>query len=254
MRRNIALLSVTLIAAMPARGEGLAERLQQGIGQAAEGGERGIGQGAAILERGAERLGETVDSTLELATNEPTPEATRSKIDTMADEVLTRLFDTEPGARVLLDTSAGYAVFDTRETILAGLAAGFGRGVAVDRATGTRTYMNMGTGGIGLSFGLGGVVRQVVILFERPDDFARFVSIGLDATAETGAMLGEQVQNDTLRFEEGRRVFVLADSGLKLSGALTGTRYWQAPTLNDDEGSRAAPGSPISEAQPGASR
>ncbi len=46
-------------------------------------------------------------------------------------------------------------MFDTRKATLFGAVAGFGKGVAVSRLTGARTYMNMGTGGVGLAFGFG---------------------------------------------------------------------------------------------------
>lgn len=56
----------------------------------------------------------------------------------VADATLQRPFADEPGSRALFDKSIGYAVFDTRQVSYL-IAAGYGRGVAMDRATGKRT-------------------------------------------------------------------------------------------------------------------
>ncbi|MFZ1574614.1 MAG: hypothetical protein WAT36_05145 [Chromatiaceae bacterium] len=92
------------------------------------------------------------------------------------------------GRRIRLDL-AGYAVFDKREASFY-VVAGYGRGVAVNAATGSRVYMKMATTGAGLSFGLGGFASQLVILFEDAPGFAAFVAEGLDAATEVGAMAG----------------------------------------------------------------
>ncbi len=96
------------------------------------------------------------NSTVDLAKPDPNPQATRDKLDAMAAQTLTNLFATNPAAQAQFDISAGYAVFDTRKATLLGVVAGFGKGVAVSKTTGARTYMNMGTGGVGLAFGFGG--------------------------------------------------------------------------------------------------
>ena len=131
----------------------------------------------------------------------------------------------------MFDTSVGYAVFDTRQVSYV-VAAGYGRGIAVDRATGKRTYMKMGTAGAGVSFGLGGFDTQFVILFETQGAFDEFITQGLDATAEAGTMVGEDQEQLALRFQQGRAVFVLTQKGWKVSARLSGTKYWADPQLN----------------------
>jgi hypothetical protein len=117
-------------------------------------------------------------------TDERTPQETRAKLDAMADETLARLFLEQPEAAELFVLSAGYAVFDTRKLVVFGLAAGAGRGVAVSHADDARRiYMNMATGGVGMSLGLGGFETQVAILFKDVWDFDEFVAMGYDATA-----------------------------------------------------------------------
>ncbi|MEA3277770.1 MAG: hypothetical protein U9Q81_21315 [Pseudomonadota bacterium] len=174
---------------------------------------------------------ETVESTEESLRDEATPGETRAKLDAMAENTLARLFEEHPESRSLFDQSAGYAVFDAREASFY-VAAGYGRGVAVNRETQARTYMKMATAGAGLSFGFGGFERQLVILFEGAADLNRFVSQGLDATAEVGTMTGEKKDQLALRFNEGKAMFVLTKKGWKIAAKLTGSRYWPDDELN----------------------
>ena len=174
---------------------------------------------------------ETVSSTNKDLRDEATPEETRAKLDGMAQATLERLFEDHPGSRELFDGSAGYAVIDSREASFY-VVAGYGRGVAVDRQDDERTYMKMATTGAGLGFGIGGFDNQIVILFEEHDDFTSFIKTGLDATAQAGAMAGEQQDQLSLRYTEGKAVFVLTKKGWKVSAKLTGSRYWPDDELN----------------------
>jgi lipid-binding SYLF domain-containing protein len=174
---------------------------------------------------------ETVDSTKAGLSDEATPEATRAKLDAMAEATLARLFADEPGSRALFDRSAGYAVFDKREASFY-VVAGYGRGVAVDANTGSRTYMKMATTGAGMGFGLGGFASQLVILFENSAALQRFMAEGLDATAAVDAMAGDEKERLALGFDDGKAVFVLTGKGWKIAAKLTGSRYWPDDELN----------------------
>ncbi|MGB5834786.1 MAG: hypothetical protein WBG92_22760 [Thiohalocapsa sp.] len=178
-----------------------------------------------------EKANETVESTTQALRDEDTPEQTRAKLDAMADATLNRLFTDKPDTRALFDASVGYAVFDTREVQYIA-AAGYGRGVAVNRETDQHTYMKMGSGGVGISFGFGGFDTQLVILFENAFAFNKFITQGLDATAEAGTMTGKDQGGLALRFDEGRAVFVLTQQGWKVSAKLAGTKYWPDKGLN----------------------
>ena len=184
---------------------------------------------AAGKAAGAAR--ETIDSTEKDLRDEATPEATRAKLDTMAEETLTRLFDQHPESRELFDRSAGYGVFDLREASFY-VVAGYGRGVAVDLSNGSRTYMKMATAGAGMSLGIGGFDKQLVILFEDAGQLAEFVTKGADATAQVGTMKGEEQDQVGIRFNEGKAVFVLTGKGWKVAAKLTGSRYWPDEELN----------------------
>ena len=200
------------------------ERAGQAAGNAAD----TVGNAAGAV---VDRASETLDSAKRDLRDEATPADTRAKLDAMAQSTLARLWSDEPEGRALFDESAGYAVFDTRQVTYV-VAAGYGRGVAVNRATGRRTYMKAGTAGAGLSIGLGGFDTQFVILVESAGAFERFIAEGLDATAEVGTMIGDDREQRALRFQDGRAVFVLTQKGWKVSAKLSGTKYWPDADLN----------------------
>ncbi|PRY26881.1 hypothetical protein CLV78_101985 [Aliiruegeria haliotis] len=229
-------VAVALAAAMAhgAAAQGLKDRLKQGADILKDG--AGLAQdGAEVLKDGAvvvgDRVEESMKSTVDLMTNEATPEETRAELDTMSGETLARLFAEYPEARTLFAESVGYAVFDTRKVVLAGVAAGGGRGVAVSHA-GPRTYMNMGTAGVGVSLGIGGFETQVVIFFKDAVQFQTFIHNGYDATAEAGTLFGEDKSSLGLQWVDGRAIFYLTAQGWKASATAAGTRYWVDRSLN----------------------
>jgi lipid-binding SYLF domain-containing protein len=201
--------------------QSLAERLSRGADAVVE--------GATGL---VESAGDTVGSTVDLFSDGATPQEARAALDAMAAETLAALFAEQPDARTLYEQSVGHAVFDSRRVVIVGVAAGGGRGVAVPHDGSAPTYMNMGTAGVGLSFGLGGFDTQVVILFEDAARYRDFVTNGYDATAEAGSMFGDQEATAGVRFVGGRAIFHVTDSGWKVSATATGTRYWPDPDLN----------------------
>lgn len=205
-----------------------AAKAAEQVGETASAAADSIGK---ATNKAVETANETVESTQQALRDEATPEATRAKLDAMADATLQRLFTDEPNSRALFDASVGYAVFDTRQVQYVA-AAGYGRGVAVDRETGQRTYMKMGSAGVGISFGFGGFDSQVVILFEKAFGFNKFITQGMDATAEAGTMTGDDKDQLALRFDDGRAVFVLTKKGWKVSAKLSGTKYWPDEGLN----------------------
>lgn len=195
-----------------------------------------VGEGAQAVGKGVSGVGNHIDDTLRSAeraiTNGDDPVLKRTELDAMASEALQRLFDQTPEALDLFLISSGYAVFDTRRLALAGVAAGGGKGVAVSRTGDRRVYMNMGSAGVGMSFGLGGFETQQVILFETDWDFETFVANGFDASAQAGAMVGKDTPGLGLSFVNGRAVYALTGEGWKVSALAMGTRYWPDRTLN----------------------
>jgi FlaG/FlaF family flagellin (archaellin) len=85
-------LTVTLAAGSHA--QSLRERMQQGVSK--------VQQGASAVQNGVAgatgRIEESMGSSVDLMTNEPTPHETRDQLDAMADETLARLFAQQPEA------------------------------------------------------------------------------------------------------------------------------------------------------------
>jgi hypothetical protein len=224
----VAIFALAAAAWHPAAADGLGGLVRQGMSK--------VGEGAQAVGRGVSNVGDHIDDTLRSAegaiTNGDDPVLKRAELDAMASETLQRLFEQTPAALDLFLLSSGYAVFDTRRVALAGVAAGGGKGVAISRTGDRRVYMNMGSAGVGMSFGLGGFAAQQVILFETDWDFETFVANGFDATAEAGAMVGKSAPGLGLHFVNGRAVYALTGEGWKVSAMATGTRYWADRTLN----------------------
>ena len=75
--------------------------------------------------------------------------AKRDAIDQMARDTLQTLLTEDAAANKLADSAVGFAVFDSLKVAVL-LSGGGGVGVAVNSTTGQRTYMKMGTAGIGV--------------------------------------------------------------------------------------------------------
>jgi len=213
-------IALLMICAAPAQAEGLLGKIKDGASK--------VGDGVGKV---ANKVGETIDTTVELIAEEGTPAEIRADIDKMAAETLDRAFAEYADVRPLFNESVGYAVFDARN-INWGLAAGYGRGVAVSNENGARTYMRMGTGGVGWSFGVGGFANKVVILFETDAGFTDFMTNGYDGTASASTMAVDDKGDETLRFVNGRSVFAITDKGLKVTASAVGTKYWADKKLN----------------------
>lgn len=149
----------------------------------------------------------------------------RTQIDADEKATLARLFEESDQARRLYESAYGYATFDIIKVSL-GLTGGGGQGVAVDKATGTRTYMRMGTGG--LNFGAGGQLYQLVFLFEDGPTFERFVDEGWEAGASANAVAGNVGANKGATFINGVAVYQMTEAGLMLQADISGTKYWKS--------------------------
>jgi lipid-binding SYLF domain-containing protein len=156
-------------------------------------------------------------------------ESKRVKIDEMADEALDEVMNTNWKAQELFESAFGWAAFDNLK-IAFGISGGGGNGVAVNKSSGKRTYMKMGTGGIG--FGLGGQKYQVIFLFQDEKTFHNFVEKGWKADASAQAAAGTEGANATTGFVNGIAVWQITEKGLMASADITGTKYWKNKKLN----------------------
>ncbi|HEU4620537.1 MAG TPA: YSC84-related protein [Gammaproteobacteria bacterium] len=171
---------------------------------------------AAAGNRGAEQIPENVT-------------ARRQEIDAKAKTTLDMLLAQHESAAKLFDQAAGYAVFTVTK-------AGFfvtgasGTGVAVDKKTGHRTYMRMGSGGIGI--GLGAQRYSLVILFQGQEQIDRFVRGGFNAKTTAEAAAGQAGAAASSSFVQGIAIYQLTSKGLMAQADVSGTRFWPINELN----------------------
>jgi len=154
----------------------------------------------------------------------------REAIDEMASMTMDRLLAESPQAKRLFGKSVGYAVFDNFKVALL-VSGGGGVGVAVERATREKTYMKMGTAGIGI--GAGGQSYSVVFLFEDDETLHKFVDKGWHADATATAALGSKGSNAEASFSHGLAVYQLTNKGLMAHVDISGTKYWKSRKLNE---------------------
>jgi len=158
----------------------------------------------------------------------------RADIQKIEQDTLARLYSVQPSAKRAIEGAAGYAVFNNFGMKILVAGGGSGKGVAVDRKTGTRTYMKMGEVQAGI--GIGVKKFQVVFVFETPDKLAAFVNQGWEfggqttAAATTGGQ-GAALQG-ALSVSPGVWMYQLTDKGLALEATVKGTKYWKDTALN----------------------
>lgn len=152
----------------------------------------------------------------------------RAEIDAKVTEILAD-FVALDGAKALLDKAAGYAAFRVTKGGFGASGAG-GGGVAVNNASGERTYMRMGSAGVGLTFGVSRY--DIVILFETADKLAAFMRGGWDSAATAQAAAGSSGAEIGSTFFDGVAYFQIGRKGLMASADVSGTRFWAAEELN----------------------
>jgi lipid-binding SYLF domain-containing protein len=153
----------------------------------------------------------------------------RQEIDATAAQTLEALFKAQPAAQAAYNNSVGYAVFTATKAGFI-VSGGGGTGVAENKSTGARTYMRMGTGGIGL--GIGAQRYSIVVLFETDAHFNRFVQGGWDSSATAEAAAGQEGVAVRSSFVDGVRLYQMTDKGLMAHADVSGTRFWAIEDLN----------------------
>lgn len=151
----------------------------------------------------------------------------RQEIDGNAQATFDALLK-EEGVGELYGRAAGYAVF----TVTKGgfiVSGGGGNGVAVNKATGQRTYMRMGTAGVGL--GIGGQRYSLVMMFETDDRLNKFLAGGWDSSATAEAAAGQEGVSVRSSFINGVAFFQITEKGLMAHADVSGTKFWVTDEL-----------------------
>lgn len=159
----------------------------------------------------------------------------RAHIKKVNTEILSTVYKAQPEARALVDSAAGYGTFSNIETKTMFLGSGNGYGLAVDRATGKRTFMKLRKIQIGLGVGI--QEFQLLVIFKDPAKFKEFVAGGwqfgggadaaLEHREEDGAQAGVQ-----LSAKMDPVVIQLTEAGVSIGATVDGIKYSQNDELN----------------------
>ena len=156
-------------------------------------------------------------------------ESKRMKVDETADDALKALFAENAKAKELFEGAYGWAVFDNLKLAF-GFSGGGGNGVAAEKTSDKRTYMKMGTAGLG--FGLGANKYQVIFFFQDSQTFDNFVNKGWQADAGATASAGTNAAEVKTGFVNGIAIYQMTEKGLMANADIAGTKYWQNDKLN----------------------
>ncbi|MFC7048365.1 YSC84-related protein [Emcibacter nanhaiensis] len=160
----------------------------------------------------------------------------RQEILEMKDEVLAKLYKSNPETKSMIKEAEGYAVFNSGGVNVILFSAGSGTGVAHDNKSGQNIYMKMATGGVGI--GLGVKDYRTVMIFHKRSSFDNFVDKGWDFSGQADAAAkvsdegGAASGADTV--VSGVSVYQMTENGLALQATLQGTKYWKNGKLNKD--------------------
>ena len=155
-------------------------------------------------------------------------EQRRLEIDTAAQATLDELLNAHADVRELYNKATGYAIFTVTKAGFI-VSGGGGNGVAVNKATGQRTYMRMGMGGIGL--GIGGQRYSLIMLFETADRLGKFVAGGWDSSATAEVAAGQEGIAVRSSFIDGVAFFQITEKGLMAHADVSGTKFWVTDEL-----------------------
>ena len=162
------------------------------------------------------------------------PAEKRAKINEEANKTLERLYKEAPYVKEEVAKAEGYGVFSNIGVNVIFLSGGGGSGVVVDNKSGGRTYMNMGSAGVGL--GLGVKDFRGVFVFHTRKALDNFLEYGwdfsgqADAAAKSSDKGGEGSVAGTI--VDGASIYQLTENGLALQATLQGTKYWKSKKLN----------------------
>ena len=150
-------------------------------------------------------------------------------INANAQSALDELLSSNEGARALYEQAYGYAVFGVTKVGFL-VSGGSGTGVAVNKATGERVYMRMGTGGLG--FSIGAQAYDLLAFFESEPAIYAFMNGGWDSSVTAQAAAGQEGATVTSSFVNGVVFYQITDRGLMVAADISGTRFWVPESLN----------------------
>lgn len=163
-----------------------------------------------------------------------TPEQKRATILRMHDETLAQLYKQRPTAESVVSKAAGYAVFSNVNAQYLLVGGGGGFGVAVNHASGQKTFMKMAQ--VDLGPGLGVQDIRVVFVFHSERAYNDFVHSGWEfgGQADAAAKARDKGLSATgeISIDAETSMYTMTESGLIAKVNLAGTKYWKDDSLN----------------------
>jgi lipid-binding SYLF domain-containing protein len=161
-------------------------------------------------------------------------EAACTDIQKTTQDTLQRLYKIQPGTQKAIDNAAGYAVFSNFGLKIFVAGSGKGAGMAVDKKTGKVTYMKM----LEIQAGLGMGVKKfrLVWVFEKSNDFNKFVNSGLELSGQGTAAMKNTEKGSAYAgasaLSPGVWLYQMTDKGLAAELTVKGTKYYKNDDLN----------------------
>lgn len=161
-------------------------------------------------------------------------EDARADIQKTSKETLQRLYKAQPSAKKAIDNAAGYAAFSNFGLKIFVAGSGKGAGMAVDKKTGKVTYMKMFEIQAGL--GIGVKKFRLVWVFEKSDDFNKFVNSGWELGGQATAAAKDADKGaafaGAISVSPGVWLYQMTDKGLAAELTVKGTKYYKNDDLN----------------------
>lgn len=139
-------------------------------------------------------------------------------INSLVEQTITELYKLEPETKELIGSSAGYAVMEGITTKWPMIGTGSGYGVAINKQTGEKTYLEITKFDIGAGLGVKSI--RFAIIFQDEKKFNKFKSgvwqlgTSMEATAKSKD-IGTAVGTSDKKYGEkrGYSVHLITDSG-----------------------------------------
>lgn len=163
-----------------------------------------------------------------------TPAEKKVYIAELRGNVIDDMVEKYPDIKKKVKNSPGYGVFSNVNVNVILISAGNGYGVVVDNASGKKTYMKMGLGGVGLGLGIKDF-RQLII-FKTREAMNSFVNKGwefgghADAAAKAGDKGGAVGSAGDVT--SGMEIYQVTEAGLALQATVSAAKYWKDDELN----------------------
>ena len=160
--------------------------------------------------------------------------AARQEVQDAAQGALSALYAMQPNARREIERAAGYATFSTFGMKLMIAGGTSGKGMAVNKRTGTQTYMRMLQVQGGLGFGVS--KNQLIFVFTSEQALSNFINTGWEfgAEANLSAMAGGEggMFTGAAQISPGVYLYQITETGLNATLTVAGTKFFVDSDLN----------------------